>query len=145
MFAQKDGPGVTTILCDDARFPLVEVEFHGNLRDEDFDRYLTFLAGAHSKRQTWGLLLDGTHVRGVSALQRRRMADFLKEHEELARKHCAGTAFVLDSPLVRGTLTAIFWFQKQPTPYVVVGQRTQALMWLRDQIAKYDAIASVRE
>ena len=130
---------MTTILCSDLRFPLVQVEFHGNLRDEDFDAYLAFLGRAHDLRQTWGLLLDGTHVRGVSALQRKRMANFLHEHDALARRHCAGTAFVIDSPLVRGTLTAIFWFQKQPTPYVIVATREQALNWLHAQIDRHDA------
>lgn len=134
---------MSTIICDDSRWPLVDVSFHGNLVDADFERYLAFLERCHSKRQTWALLLDGTNVRGVSAMQRRRMADFLHDHEELARRHCAGTAFVLDSPLVRGTLTAIFWFQKQPTPYVIVGRREQALSWLFEQIDKHGASAPV--
>lgn len=128
---------MSTISCDDSRWPLVEVAFKGNLRDDDFDGYLTFLERCHSRRQTWALLLDGTSVRGVSALQRKRMADFLHEHEALARRHCAGTAFVIDSPLLRGTLTAIFWFQKQPTPYVVVARREQAVAWLQEQVAKH--------
>ena len=88
---------MSTIICDDTRWPLVDVIFSGNLRDEDFNRYLAFLERCHSRRQTWSLLLDGTSVRGVSAIQRKRMADFLHEHEALARRHCAGTAFVSDS------------------------------------------------
>jgi hypothetical protein len=127
---------VTTIDCDDSRWPLVSCTFSGNLRDEDFDGYLEFLARCHVRRQLWGLLLDASAVRGVNATQRRRMADFLAEHEGLSRKYCAGTAFVIDSPLVRGTLTAIFWFQKQPTPYVVVARRAQAHAWLDQQLDK---------
>lgn len=127
---------MSTIDCDETRWPLVEVTFHGNLRDDDFERYLSFLGSCHDRRQTWALLLDGSAVRGVSALQRKKMADFLHEHEALAKRHCVGTAFVLDSPLVRGTLTAIFWFQKQPTPYVIVATRLQAVAWLREQLAK---------
>ncbi len=127
----------TTIECEDVRWPLCVCAFSGKLDDRDFDRYLAFLAHCHERREVWGLVIDACAVRSVSAQQRRRMADFLKTHEVLARRYCAGTAFVIDSPLARGTLTAIFWFQRQPTPYIVVAQREQATSWLAHQIDAY--------
>lgn len=124
---------MTTIECSDARWPLAEVRFHGNLDDADFDRYLDFLDRAHHRGERWLLLLDASAVRGVKAQHRSKMAKFLHEREQLARAYCMGTAFVITSPLVRGTITALFWLQKQPTPYTIVGNRQQALSWLDRQ------------
>jgi hypothetical protein len=46
-------------------------------------------------------------------------AKWLKEHEQLMKDYCKGTAYVLPNRIIRNVLSAIFAFQKQPVDYLV--------------------------
>ncbi|MES1178073.1 MAG: hypothetical protein ABUL62_27365 [Myxococcales bacterium] len=47
------------------------------------------------------------------------------------RAYSAGSAFAIDSPLVRGGLTAIAWLQSLPSPFIVVATLAEAEGWAR--------------
>ena len=46
-------------------------------------------------------------------------------------------AFVIDSPIVRGALTAILWIQPLPYEHRIVGTRADANAWLRGQLTRH--------
>lgn len=50
------------------------------------------------------------------------------------RAYSAGSAFAIDSPLVRGGLTAIAWLQSLPSPFIVVATLAEAEGWARNQL-----------
>lgn len=58
---------------------------------------------------------------------RKIQAEWMAEQAELIAATSIGIGFVIDSPLVRGALTAIFWVTRSPVPYKVHPTLAEAL------------------
>jgi hypothetical protein len=58
---------------------------------------------------------------------RKLQAEWIEEQRELIAQTSIGMGFVIDSPLVRGALTAIFWITRPPVPYKVHPTLAEAL------------------
>lgn len=76
-------------------------------------------------------------------MHRKLQADFMSENARLIRKLNMGTAFVMDSMLLRGALTAMMWLQPLPCPHFVCGEIEEAKRWVRGRPAAGPS-ASVR-
>jgi hypothetical protein len=61
------------------------------------------------------------------ASQRRFTADWLQRTATLQRTGSVGAAHVTPSAILRGLITAVFWFQKPPTETVFVATRDEAV------------------
>jgi hypothetical protein len=116
--------------------PILEVTYVGTIDDATFQRYLDDLASVLSVRQPYVLLADATRSGAPTAKQRRMQADLIREHFAGFERYCAGAAFVIESALIRGALTAILWAQKLPYEHTVVGTREDALAWLTPRVAR---------
>jgi hypothetical protein len=118
-----------------ARYPLVILNVHGSgIEDAEFASYLSELgeqlARAERANEHLALIIDTLGAtRAAPASQRRMQADWVKTNFERSRDHCAGVAFVINSPLVRGILTAILWMQRMPNPHCVFATRESAEAW----------------
>jgi len=123
-----------SIHVNDSGFPLIVVTFEGAVEDHEFDRYLARLDTLWQRQTRSVIVLDATHAARTPATQRQKQAEWLKENHALLRAYSAGTAFVIDSPLVRGGLTAILWLQPLPTPHVVVATLAEAERWARARL-----------
>ena len=60
---------------------------------------------------------QGAHRPSVEV--RKLQAEWMEENRELIARCSLGIGFVIDSSLVRGALTAIFWVSRPPVPYKV--------------------------
>jgi hypothetical protein len=118
---------------DDSRFPLVIVRYRGLLDDEAFEAYLQRLQEVRSRGPNVAVL-DATHAGYLPASQRRRQAEWLREHAGMMRDNSLGTAFVIPSTLIRGVLTAILWIVPMPGPHVVVETHEQGEEWARARL-----------
>jgi hypothetical protein len=58
---------------------------------------------------------------------RKLQAEWMEEHRDLIARNSLGIGFVIDNPLVRGALTAIFWVTRPPVPYKVHPTIAEAL------------------
>lgn len=67
---------------------------------------------------------------------RKLQAEWMQEHSELIAATCLGMAFVIESRLVRGALTAIFWVTPSPVPYSVHPSLKEALDHARESCRK---------
>jgi hypothetical protein len=72
-----------------------------------------------SQRLTYVIQHNGGRFRQANARERNMLADWLKTDAELMRETSAGVGFVIDSTLVRGALTAVFWLSNMPMPHRV--------------------------
>jgi hypothetical protein len=63
---------------------------------------------------------------------RKLQAEWMQQHRELIAATCMGMAFVIESRLVRGALTAIFWVTPSPVPYSVHATLHEALVHARE-------------
>lgn len=119
---------------------LVIATFFGAPDDAAYEHYLGLLADnlrnvlRQSTKTT--MILDTTHAPiPASAKCRQMQASWLRTHHEELRLGCVGTAFVFQSTLVRGAVTAVLWLQSLPYDYTLVATRAEAETWCAKQLA----------
>lgn len=111
-----------------AHWPLLHICVQGQADEPTVDEYLEALTRASTlHRGPRVVLVDATKCGYVSSYARRRQAEWIRTHEELIRTSTLGVAFALNTPLVRGALTAILWLEPLSCPYVVVRDAATAL------------------
>jgi len=122
---------VGRVTIDLSFMPIFMVVHEGVLTDREFKDYLRdverTLYGPDAKMRV--LVQDARTSGQVPAIQRKMQADWLKQHEARLRDLTLGSAFVIDSALVRGLLTAILWLQPLPMPHEVCATIEGALDW----------------
>lgn len=127
---------MAAIRIDDARFPLVVIVFEGIADDREFAGYLAWMDQQLTRRVRCAFVLDATRAGRSPATQRRKQAEWMKANEPTLKKYSAGYAFVIDSALVRGALTAILWLQPMPAAHIVVATIQEAELWASNQLAQ---------
>ena len=131
-----------SIDVDESRLPLLMVTFRGNSTNEEFEEYLRLLDVNLDRRQATAVVVDSRHATLIPAAQRRRQAEWLETRKSDMRRYLKGTAFVIENPLIRGGLTAIFWLSRLDTPYVVFGTLRAAENWASEQLRMATAFES---
>ncbi len=127
----------------DVRFgqwPLVVVSFVGQPSDQAFAEYLDILERNLRETLARGLktsaLVDTTlGPIPASTKQRRMQAEWLGRNASILRAGCAGTAFVVQSPVVRGVLTAVMWMQDMPHAHATFATYERAERWCIARLA----------
>ncbi len=124
---------MSPIRIDTSRFPLVVVTFLGPATDEEFRVYLDELTTTRARgRSAW--VFDATSAGRTPANQRRMQAEWLSDNEALLRETSLGSAFVIDSPIVRGVLTAILWMSPIVGGHAVFAHYGEAEQWAIDRL-----------
>ncbi len=113
---------------DDARWPLVVVEWPRVIGDEELEQVLAALASFYDRRHA--VLHDGMRATGMTAAQRRRLARFSAAHEEDIRRSVVASAAVVKSALQRGIITMVQWAAPTPSPFELFAERAAAEEWL---------------
>lgn len=126
---------VGSFRIDDSQMPLVRVTYDGEITDDEFRRHLDEYAALVRRGRRYGAVFDATRAARPSATQRRMMAEFINAREAELSRVCVGGAFVIDSPLIRGAMTAILWVASMPFPHTVVSSEAEALGWVRGRLA----------
>lgn len=122
------------IELDDTRDPLIVARFGSDWTADEFDGYLAWHTAHLRRRRRFAIVVDATAARSPDAVERRKQAALLREHEALLRQHCAGAAFVISSAIVRGTLTAIQWLQPPVYESIVLPTYAEAEAWARARL-----------
>jgi hypothetical protein len=89
------------------------------------DRLLSSRTGKYS------MVLDNRKAGPVPPTQRKLIADYMEKHAARARMRCLSTAFVMDSTVMRGVLTAIMWIRKPEVETRVFAELDEAIAWSR--------------
>ena len=116
-------------------FPMVTVKFTGNAANQDnFSTYLAELKEIYAKKQKLAILFDASLAVFPGITYQKQQALWLKENEDLMKEYCLGTAYVIPNLIIRNVLKAIFKFQKQPIPYYVSSEISEAEDWINSKI-----------
>ena len=107
------------IVIDTGCFPVVYTMFGKGVTDEDVDRYLLALEDVHRKHTRFFMFVDALYGASLSAPQRRRIAQWSKDNFEVSHRFCIGAVVILNSSVMRGVITAIWWIQPPPTKHEV--------------------------
>jgi len=106
------------------------------MRDEDFLAYLTWMERhVTTRRIPYAVVNDARQAPPPSAHQRQMVSAQMARLDAYTREYCAGFAFVFDSALMRGIMTAIFWVNKPGYPTNVFGDVGSATEWCSTQLA----------
>lgn len=76
------------------------------------------------------VVVDPSGMGNVDASIRSFAGEWRAQHLPLIANTCECAAYVADTPLVRGVLTAVFWFARPVIPVQIVASREEALAWV---------------
>ncbi|NLE89202.1 MAG: hypothetical protein GX607_22690 [Myxococcales bacterium] len=122
---------MSRILVDSSRWPLVRVRLPPSATDEEVQQYLDELGELRARREPYGLIIIADESRGFTAKQRQMQADYIASGADLSRKYLKAFAFVAESAMQRGMLTAIFWLRAPEWPHRVFRTVEEASVWVR--------------
>src|SRR5512138_3237773 len=123
------------VLVDDTSWPLVAIKFPSSLNDEEMTVYIGELKRLRERREAYAFVIDTSGSALPTARQRKLQADSIAEGNPLARRYLRGIAFIVDSPIRRGILTAIFWLTKPDWRYQIFYDSGEAVTWARAVLA----------
>jgi len=89
----------------------------------------------YDRKTPFLLIFDATNASLPGLKHQLMQANWLKEPNDLIKKYCQGTVYIISNALVRGVLRSIFVLQKQPCPYIVVEQKTTAETFIEEKLA----------
>ncbi len=122
------------ITIDRSESPILVVRYRGAPSVADFEKYLVELGACYDARKPFGLVFDAIGAEAPSAGLRKLQADFIRQREHQIRAYNVGTAFIVDSMLQRGALTAILWLQPLPCPHYVCAEVSEGKRWVRGRL-----------
>ncbi len=102
--------GAGKIVVDSSLFPLVIERFGRDVSDDDIENMIRhFQVMMHGGRRYALLVYCEQDANVMTARQRRRVSEWYKACADQVRRINVGTAVVIESPLVRGAMTALNW------------------------------------
>jgi ribosomal protein S15P/S13E len=118
-----------SITFDDSLWPLLVAKFEGEptlqQQEEYFSRLLAYL---RRDEKSVGIL-ETSQVRMMTAEHRRRLAEFLKEHDALMRRQLLGCAAVITSPVMQLASSVILYFKPPGFPLITTTTLPEAARW----------------
>lgn len=119
---------------DESLWPLLLVGYVGTPSPEQQEEYQARLSACLRRGEKYVSIIDMRSFTGVPPAQRQRMAQFLRDHEELFRQVGLGTCLIITSPVVRLVVSVIFHLKPMPAPYYVAPTMAAALDWVLGQL-----------
>ena len=116
-------------------FPLILVQSPARVDEDGIREMFARFDELYVARKRYALVMDTTATRALpSAKERKVLADLVKACADEARRWCVGTAMVVDSPLIRGVMTAVSWVAPSPTRTIHVATMKEAVDWCYAQL-----------
>jgi hypothetical protein len=119
----------TSVTFDDSRWPLRIVRFVGTPTPRQYEHYLERVTASLRRRERYLSVIDLTRGGLPTPEQRQRQILWMQEHEGLIREVLLGTAFIVTSPIIRLSLSAVLHFKPLPVPYVITAKEVEAVGW----------------
>lgn len=119
---------------DATNLPMLRITCTGVVDDDAFRAYLGEYQAVLAQGKPYAVLFDASEAGVPSSAQRKLQADFMRDNAVLIGALCVGGAFVIQSTLVRGALTAILWLQPMPFRHVIVGTVAEGEAWCRGRL-----------
>ncbi len=123
------------------RFPTNDIvvwELSGAPTLEEWTAYIdtvtTWLTGEESRGRRWGVIVDPSRLKNVTAPMRRASGQWRAAHLPLIANTCICASYVANSAVIRGAITAIFWFAQPVIPVKVHGSQRESHEWLAEKM-----------
>ena len=120
---------------DDSRWPLVVLRVVGSITPAEEIEFTERSTRLPERGERYVVIVDLSEAGTPSPRFVRLQAKAQKLRADGLRTHCAGIAFVIGSPMLRGALRAILHLQSLPCPQMVVASLAQGHAWTREQLS----------
>jgi hypothetical protein len=118
---------------DQSHAPILVINYPEPLPDEEFVKFVDLIEKwvfATTEKHAWVIRLVN-----FNPAQRKLMADSQNRRMSHEKKYNACLAFVAERPMLRGVLTAIFWFSPPPFPYEIFKDERSAVAWAKERMS----------
>jgi hypothetical protein len=122
------------VTFDHSFHPVEIIRFTGETTDEEYRAYLADTDRIIARAVRIAIVVDARAAESTPKTQRRMQATWMKSNAVLHRERVACMAFLIDSPAIRGVLTAILWLQPLPMPHRVLKKLEEGIEWCREQL-----------
>ena len=121
---------------DDAQWPLVVLRIEGSLTPAEEIEFSERSTRIPEREARYAVIVDLTEAGTPSSRFVRLQAKAQKLRFEGIQTRCAGIAFVIRSPMIRGALRAILHLQSLPCPQEIVASLEAARAWTTERMTK---------
>ena len=132
------------VVIDKQVWPLVMVSFPpGKITNRAFETYLNNLDELFLTGIQYVTVTDSTLLRtSINAEQWAMLDRWIGKNASQIARLSFGNAIVVNSALIRGVLTALYWVKKPPNPHKVVNSVQAGITWGISQLLNQGAISS---
>jgi hypothetical protein len=116
---------------DESAWPVVVACPVGESTDGDVEEYVRRHDALVARGEAHVVVMDSRQGKLMRPEHRKRLAAWIASHAAELRKCRMGLAFVSNSALVRGMLTATYWLSPPPYPYRTFSSLDEAMAWAR--------------
>lgn len=120
---------------DDSQWPLAVLRIVGSVTSTEEVEISERSTRLPERAERYTVIVDLSQAGTPTPRFVRLQAKAQKLRYEGLQTHCAGIAFVIRSPMLRGALRAILHLQSLPCPQVVVASIPDARAWTTEQLA----------
>lgn len=114
---------------------IVLFEISGTPTEDGLNEYLaeveSFFSSLESRGQKICAVVDLAQMETASASHRSQLGTWRARHLALIANAVERAVYIAPSAMMRGMLTAVFWFAEPVVPVQVSKDRHEALTWLR--------------
>jgi hypothetical protein len=119
---------------DDQLDPLISMHIHGWLSDAELERVRADLDLLATRGRPFVVVLDCTGLRVPELAHVRQLAECVAEP---SAQHChRGVAFVINTPMLRGTLRGVLQTRPASIPRTVVDTPAAGRRWAEQQLER---------
>lgn len=121
---------------DESRWPIVIHRTIGIPSDEQVDAFVARATKHALSGETYAIIFDNSHGGRATTYMRNESKKWLKAHNHLLRKSCAGTAFVFRNPALRFVMSTVLLVVEFGFEHKVCRTVEEALAWSESQLLK---------
>jgi hypothetical protein len=123
---------------DESRFPLIVIELHDRVTDEDAQAFMDGGVRWIGQRRPYGLVLIPRSLSLPRIEQLKPLIKWMNEHAEGLDTYHRVIAIVTDSAMLRGALKAIFKLRQLYAEQFVTKDRDEAIEWAAQRLAEIE-------
>ena len=114
---------------DKSRWPTATLTIVDSVTPDEEDAIAENSSGLALEGESYAVIVNLLRAGTPTPRFIRVQAAAQREHFQDIAEHCAGIAFVINSPMLRGALRAILYMQSLPCPQTVVKTVEEAEAW----------------
>jgi hypothetical protein len=118
-----------SILLDDSLWPLLVTKFLRQPSLQEQQEYFARVLGYLQREEKCVGILDTRQVGMTTADHRKKMAEFMSQHQALIRTQLLGCATIITSPLLQLATSVVIHFTAPPAPYFLTTSLPEAAKW----------------